>query len=332
MHDSKIFRKLKVVVDDLAETLAEMEQEENPTAVQKEYVLTTADYISSLLKLVGKEADAHQPSAKAKEEKPAEVQRPVVPQIKEITPNHQPKKPESPIAHEELPEVEKIEINTTEPSAKAQENPAEEKQASLETVSEKPTQTTPPVQEVRPTETVINPPTIEEEKIPESIEELIARTRKSEPVQSPEKPVEVSPEPVAQTPKVEAQPEVEAPKKEVEPVRTSPTETKVQTQTDTATLNDRLSKQEDNSLLRRLQNKPVDLKSGISLADKLMFIKKLFNGESEAYNATIEQLNTKQSKAEAEAFMNNQVKPKYDWSKHQEQAQIFEEVLEKKFG
>lgn len=325
MKDNKIFKKLKFIVDDLAETLAEMENVENPTAMQREYVISTAQYMGKLLNLLGdsmgEEKEVKSVSTPVVEGKKEE---PVVPQVKVVsTPEEKPvEKVEAPtpvqVPVQPVVEVKTVPVQelTPEPAPAPAPTPAPAPVAE----APKPAPTPDPVPEVK----VPEPTPIQEEKIPESIEEILMAARRASAAAAPKPsaPVEVKQEPVAEAVEVQEPPRQEyLEEKLAANVKNKPS------------LNDRMAQKEDNSLLSRLQKKPSgDLKSAIGLNEKLMFIKTLFNGEHEAYSATISHLNGITQKNDAMNFISASLAPKYDWSKKQEEAKQFKAVVEKKFG
>lgn len=70
----------------------------------------------------------------------------------------------------------------------------------------------------------------------------------------------------------------------------------------------------------------------IGLNDRIVFVKNLFNNQQEDYNRVISQLNTFKTEQEAKEFINNMVKPDYNWSKHEELEARFLEIIERKFA
>jgi hypothetical protein len=318
MQDNKIFKKLKFIVDDLAETLAEMEKVENPTTSQREYVISTAQYMGKLLNLLGdsmgEEKEVKPISIPVVEEKKEE---PVVPQVKVVS---------SPGEHL----VEKAEVPTpdqvpVEPVVEVKTVPVQELMSEHTPVAEapKPVPTPEPTPEVRAPE----PAPIHQEKIPESIEEILMAARKASaqakpaPQMTKEEPTHIETQ-TEITEKPHAEKRVEyVDQKLASAVKVS------------QSLNDRMAQKEDNSLLSRLQKKPGgDLKTTIGLNEKLMFIKTLFNGEHEAYSATISHINGITQKSEAMSFIASSLVPKYEWNKKESEAKQFKALVEKKFG
>lgn len=80
------------------------------------------------------------------------------------------------------------------------------------------------------------------------------------------------------------------------------------------------------------QDKVVDLKVAISLNDKLLFIKDLFNGYSLAYSEAIELLNRFDSFSEADAFLQTNYAMKNSWSTKPQTVDKFYALLRKKFN
>lgn len=74
------------------------------------------------------------------------------------------------------------------------------------------------------------------------------------------------------------------------------------------------------------------LKIGVSfgLNDRLAFINNLFEGSTEDYNRVISQLNTFQDFVEAREFIEEQVKPDYNWEEKQIYEERFYQALEKR--
>lgn len=79
------------------------------------------------------------------------------------------------------------------------------------------------------------------------------------------------------------------------------------------------------------RDKIVDLKSSISLNDKLLFIKDLFNGYSLAYSEAIELLNRYATFAEADAFLQTNYALKNNWADKPQTVEKLYAILRKKF-
>ncbi|MCI0920160.1 hypothetical protein [Sphingobacterium rhinopitheci] len=80
------------------------------------------------------------------------------------------------------------------------------------------------------------------------------------------------------------------------------------------------------------QEKAIDLKVAISLNDKLLFIKDLFNGYSLAYSEALELLNRFDNYAEADAFLQTNYALKNGWADKPQTVDKFYALLRKKFN
>ena len=78
--------------------------------------------------------------------------------------------------------------------------------------------------------------------------------------------------------------------------------------------------------------KITDLKSAISLNDKLLFIKDLFNGYSLAYSEAIELLNRYDDFASAETFLQTNYAQKNNWAEKPATVDKLYAVMRKRFG
>ncbi len=124
--------------------------------------------------------------------------------------------------------------------------------------------------------------------------------KKQEPKSVIEKP---TPEPIKQEIKANVATKIE------QPVISKP---KQETKT---SLNDRIFK-------NKLQ---------IGLNDRIAFVKHLFNFSQEDFNRVLSQLNTFESEITAKDFLNNQVKPDYNWSGKEEYEDRLVALIERKF-
>ena len=69
----------------------------------------------------------------------------------------------------------------------------------------------------------------------------------------------------------------------------------------------------------------------IGLNDRIAFVKNLFEGNQGDFNRVLSQLNSFKTENEAKKFLNNMVKPDYDWSKSEEYEQRLLKLIERKF-
>ncbi|WP_134090819.1 hypothetical protein [Olivibacter sp. XZL3] len=76
----------------------------------------------------------------------------------------------------------------------------------------------------------------------------------------------------------------------------------------------------------------TDLKSAVSLNDKLLFIKDLFNGYSLAYTEAIELLSRYDNFADADAFLQNSYAQKNNWASKQATVDKLYAILRQRFG
>lgn len=99
------------------------------------------------------------------------------------------------------------------------------------------------------------------------------------------------------------------------------------------TLNDVIAAQTDQSTVAGKYNRQsvTDLKSIISLNDKLLFVKDLFNGYSLAYSEAIELLNRFDSLDSADNFLKTNYSAKNNWSDKQPTVDKFYEILNRRF-
>jgi hypothetical protein len=182
----------------------------------------------------------------------------------------------------------------------------------------------------------------------------------SEPIKSEEPSPEIV-EPVAAIPPVfaaapveelayqaeeEATTQVEEPK---EVVIEQPQEVFIQEEINTVieeaparplTLNEIISQQKQAGVQNRVyqvnqsghSDKLTDIKAGISLNDKLLFIKDLFNGYSLAYSEAVELLNRFTSYAEADAFLQTNYAIKNKWADKPHTVEKLYDVLRRRYN
>lgn len=142
---------------------------------------------------------------------------------------------------------------------------------------------------------------------------------------------EAQPEPIAETPEP---PVAEKPmfKPEPQPVTIAHTQIMVEEE-QVLTLNERMSAQLSASRMsEQLGAQPIaDLKSAISLNDKLLYVKDLFNGYGLAYNEAIDRLNSFNTFAEAESFLKSSYTVKNHWDEKVSTADKFYALLQRRY-
>ncbi|OOG18427.1 hypothetical protein BWD42_00055 [Sphingobacterium sp. CZ-UAM] len=106
------------------------------------------------------------------------------------------------------------------------------------------------------------------------------------------------------------------------------------------TLNEIISQQKQAGVQNRVyqvnqsgsSDKLTDIKTGISLNDKLLFIKDLFNGYSLAYSEAVELLNRFSTYAEADAFLQTNYAVKNRWADKPHTVEKLYEVLRRRYS
>lgn len=97
-------------------------------------------------------------------------------------------------------------------------------------------------------------------------------------------------------------------------------------------LNDRL-KQDKKELAHVLKDAPVkDLRKAIGVNDKFVFISELFRGDEQMYERSIKTINTFHILAEAEYWMNRELKVKLGWNDNKETVQHFYQLVRRRFS
>ncbi|WP_345254657.1 hypothetical protein [Flaviaesturariibacter amylovorans] len=99
-----------------------------------------------------------------------------------------------------------------------------------------------------------------------------------------------------------------------------------------ASLNDRL-KQEHVELGKKLTGGPIkDLRKGISLNDRYLFISELFRGDEAMYERSIKTINGFHILPEAEYWINRELKLKLGWPDGSETVQQFDQLVRRRFS
>lgn len=98
------------------------------------------------------------------------------------------------------------------------------------------------------------------------------------------------------------------------------------------TINQRMSVQMAATRVSDQLQQPLgDLKSAITLNDKLLYIRELFNGYSLAYSEALDLLNRMQSFEEAQTFLKNSYATKNSWTDKQAVADKFYALLQRRY-
>lgn len=146
---------------------------------------------------------------------------------------------------------------------------------------------------------------------------------------------EIGPEPFLVTkPAVEASPIIKEDLTliEAEESKISPANQPLEDPGYKPTLNDLLAAKTDRSQKEKIPVSPIsDLKQGINLNDKLLYIKDLFNGYNLAYAEAIEIANKLPNFEAADAFFSKNYAEKYDWANKQATVDKFYNLLNQRF-
>jgi hypothetical protein len=86
-------------------------------------------------------------------------------------------------------------------------------------------------------------------------------------------------------------------------------------------------------ILTHLKLKPIqDLKSGIGLNEKFLFIRELFENDHQAYAQAVDALNSRENIEDAEAFIANELLPRYGWEMEKEALLNFLHLILRRFS
>ncbi|MCP9753196.1 hypothetical protein [Ferruginibacter sp. HRS2-29] len=97
-------------------------------------------------------------------------------------------------------------------------------------------------------------------------------------------------------------------------------------------LNDRL-KEQKTELSETLQDTPIkDLKKGIGLNDRFLFIKELFRGDETMYERSIKTINGFSIFPEAEYWIKRELKLKLAWDDKNETVRQFDQLVRRRFA
>ena len=126
-----------------------------------------------------------------------------------------------------------------------------------------------------------------------------------------------------------------APKPEPEPEEPEEEDSGIRTyrivRENVPTLGDLLEKTEDNSLVARLQRKPVsDLISAIGINDKFLFLNELFGGSMEKYNKSIRSLNSFSTLLGAKTYM-SELQIEFQWDCSSDAYKKLADLVERRF-
>lgn len=91
--------------------------------------------------------------------------------------------------------------------------------------------------------------------------------------------------------------------------------------------------QPDKSLVNKMQQKSIkDLKAGIGMNEKFMFISQLFGGNAEEYNLTVDLLNKQNSYEQAFGYLRANIFDKHNWDTSNSAVEQFLSLMERRFA
>jgi hypothetical protein len=103
-------------------------------------------------------------------------------------------------------------------------------------------------------------------------------------------------------------------------------------QGDQNSLNDKL-KQHKTELAEVLKEQPVkDLRKAVGINDRFLFINDLFRGDESMYERCIKTINGFNMYAEAEYWINRELKVKLGWNNESETVQLFDQLVKRRFS
>ncbi|MDF9801073.1 hypothetical protein OKW21_006336 [Catalinimonas alkaloidigena] len=98
------------------------------------------------------------------------------------------------------------------------------------------------------------------------------------------------------------------------------------------TLNDYLNKSDRSTLADMHQQRKIEsLSSHISVNQKFMFVRELFNNDPEAFRQILEEIDSQNTYAEAVGLIRRDFAPQYQWKMDSEEVMEFMELLSKRF-
>ncbi len=96
-------------------------------------------------------------------------------------------------------------------------------------------------------------------------------------------------------------------------------------------INDRF-KERPNDLVDKLSAEPVgDLRQFLDLSQKYEFISQLFNGDVDHFNTALKRLNSSETYADAENYINTELLTRYDWKGKEKQVEKLTKLLHRRF-
>lgn len=95
-------------------------------------------------------------------------------------------------------------------------------------------------------------------------------------------------------------------------------------------LNDKLKSTSANEIHKKLSSKP--LKELVDLNKKFVIVNELFNGDQEAFAATVKAIDSYTDFNSAQSFVQSSVAEKYGWDESVQSVRMFNKLIRQKFG
>lgn len=174
----------------------------------------------------------------------------------------------------------------------------------------------PQVEKPAPTPVQETPPPATPQPVIEKTPEVVEPIAEAPKVEATPPPVEENPEPINESPVIEKElvDDKTPQQQQMEEVLRQSSEPK--------------SPSKSSSINERYGTGAITL----GLNDRIAFVNQLFGGQQEDLNRVISQINTFESYQEAEDFIENMIKPDYDWSQKEEFELRFMNRVRQKFG
>ncbi len=177
---------------------------------------------------------------------------------------------------------------------------------------------------------------VEEEKVQEELDVPVSqeKSQEEEPVieqreevVEEKKEIEPEPQPEATNNTSDDEESIEELEKELEAEAL-----KMGIQKSGVELNERNKQEDDNSLGYRLQKSAIrDLRAAIGLNERFLFANELFDGNMEAFNRALNELNHIESRDDAYKFINMQLRERFKWNEESEVTEKFLDLVERRF-
>lgn len=97
-------------------------------------------------------------------------------------------------------------------------------------------------------------------------------------------------------------------------------------------LNETLYEQAPVEVITQLSLAPIkDLKAAIGINEKFQFIQALFGGDEKVFEASIKTINAFKIYAEAQFWIKQELRLKYQWSENSEETKAFDQLVQRRF-